>query len=54
MIDFLSVFFPILMVIGALGSMVVSMIGKRPDATTLQWLGACLLYTALTIRNVKG
>lgn len=54
MINFLSVFFPILMVIGAFGSMIVSMIGKRPDAISLQWLGACLLYTALTVRNVKG
>lgn len=52
MIDFLSIAFPVLMVIGAFGSMVVSIIDGGADATTLQWLGAGLLYTALTLRNM--
>lgn len=51
--DFLRIAFPILMVIGALGSMVVNIIQNGiADAMTLQWLGATLLYTALTIRNI--
>lgn len=52
MIEFLRVAFPILMVIGAFGSMVVSVADGGADATTLQWLGAGLLYTALTLRNM--
>lgn len=49
----LRVFFPILMVIGATGAMVVNIIqnGVR-DPMTLQWFGAGLLYTALTLRNI--
>jgi len=50
----LKIVFPLLMVIGAFGSLVESVIsGCRFDATSLQWLGAMLLYTALTIRNVR-
>lgn len=44
--------FPLLMVAGALGSFVVNLVQKGDWATSLQWLGACLLYTALTMRNV--
>lgn len=49
----LKIFFPLLMVAGALGSFVVNIIGKGDWATSLQWLGACLLYTALTARNMS-
>lgn len=50
----LKIIFPLLMVIGALGSLIESVIsGRKFDATSLQWLGAMLLYTALTIRNVR-
>ena len=49
----LKIIFPLLMVIGALGSLIESVIsGRRFDATSLQWLGAMLLYPALSIRNV--
>ena len=50
--NYLKVIFPSLMVIGALGSMVVSLKSEGGSATGLQWLGACLLYTALTFRNI--
>lgn len=48
----LKIVFPILMVIGALGSLVVNIVDKGDWATSLQWIGACLLYTALTFRNI--
>lgn len=49
----LRVFFPILMVIGATGAMGVNIVQNGvKDPMTLQWLGAGLLYTALTLRNV--
>ena len=41
-----------IMVIGALGSLVVNIIDHGSYATSLQWIGAGLLYTALTIRNI--
>lgn len=41
----LKIIFPILMVIGALGSLAVSVIDKGNWATSLQWIGAALLYT---------
>nr|DAG01775.1 MAG TPA: hypothetical protein [Siphoviridae sp. ctjsp22] len=50
--DVLRIVFPLLMVAGALGSLVVNLVQKGDWATSLQWLGACLLYTALTMRNV--
>nr|DAO86151.1 MAG TPA: hypothetical protein [Caudoviricetes sp.] len=50
--DVLRIVFPLLMVAGALGSLVVNLVQKGDWATSLQWLGACLLYTALTLRNV--
>ena len=50
--DILKVFVPGLMVIGALGSLVVNIIDHGSYATSLQWIGAGLLYTALTIRNM--
>lgn len=48
----LKIIFPILMVIGALGSLVVNVIDNGDWATSLQWFGAGLLYTALTFRNL--
>ena len=50
--DILKVFFPVLMVIGALGRLVVNIIDHGSYATSLQWIGAGLLYTALTLRNM--
>lgn len=49
----LQIIFPILMVIGALGSLIVNIAASGDKATSLQWVGAMLLYTALTIRNIK-
>ena len=43
----------LLMVAGALGSLVVNFASKGDWATSLQWLGACILYTALTVRNMS-
>ena len=49
-----NIIFPLLMVIGALGSLAESIVsGRKFDATSLQWFGAMLLYTALTIRNAR-
>lgn len=50
--EVLRIVFPLLMVVGALGSLMVNLVQKGDWATSLQWLGACLLYTALTMRNV--
>lgn len=49
--DTMKVLFPALMVLGALGSLIVNIMDKGDYATSLQWLGACLLYTALMFRN---
>lgn len=51
--DVLRILFPILMVIGALGSLVVNIIQKGDWPTSLQWFGAMILYTALTFRNMR-
>lgn len=51
MIDILKIAFPGLMVTGALGSLVVNIISKGDWPTSLQWVGASLLYTALLFRN---
>ena len=48
----LNILFPLLMVAGALGSLIVNIAQKGDWATSLQWIGACLLYTALTFRNM--
>lgn len=48
----LKIIFPLLMVIGAVGSLVVNIHERGEWATSLQWIGAGLLYTALTIRNM--
>lgn len=53
MIEILRIIFPVLMVIGALGSLVVNIVSKGDWPTSLQWLGAILLYTALTFRNMR-
>ena len=48
----LKILFPLLMVIGATGSLVVNIVTHGDKATNLQWIGAALLYTALMFRNV--
>ena len=48
----LKIVFPLLMVAGAAGSLVVNIVDKGEWATSLQWIGAALLYAALTIRNI--
>lgn len=50
--NMLKIIFPMLMVIGAMGSLVVNVISKGEWATSLQWIGAGLLYTALMFRNM--
>ena len=52
MINFLKIFFPGLMVTGALGSLILNMITNKTEwPVSLQWFGAALLYTALLFRN---
>lgn len=48
----LNIFFPLLMVIGAAGSLAVNIAERGEWATSLQWIGAMLLYTALMFRNM--
>lgn len=48
----LKIIFPALMVVGAAGSLVVNIASHGDKATSLQWLGAALLYTALMLRNM--
>lgn len=54
MINILRIAFPVLMVVGAFGSLIVNMIERGSYAVSLQWFGAALLYTALTMRNLGG
>lgn len=49
----LNIIFPLLMVVGALGSFITNVATGGDKATSLQWIGAMLLYTALTFRNIK-
>lgn len=51
LINILKIVFPGLMVLGAAGSLVVNIISKGDWPTSLQWIGASLLYTALLFRN---
>ena len=51
MIDFLRIFFPACMVFGAAGSLITNIVSKGEYPISIQWLGACLLYTALLLRN---
>ena len=52
MINFLKIFFPALMVTGALGSLILNIITNKTGwPITLQWFEAALLYTALLFRN---
>ena len=52
MINFLKIFFPTLMVTGALGSLILNIITNKTEwPVSLQWFGAALLYTALLFRN---
>lgn len=48
----LKIVFPLLMVIGAAGSLIVNILDRGEWSTSLQWVGAGLLYTALTLRNM--
>jgi len=48
----MKMLFPALMVVGAIGSLVVNIADTGDFATSLQWFGAALLYTALMIRNI--
>lgn len=52
MLDILKIVFPILMVVGAAGSLLTNIADGGDWATSLQWFGAALLYTALTFRNI--
>ena len=52
MINILKIIFPAMMVAGAFGSFVVNWISKGDFPVSLQWIGACLLYTALLMRNM--
>ena len=52
MINTLKIVFPALMVLGAAGSFIVNVIDKGDFPVSLQWIGACLLYTALLLRNM--
>ena len=51
--EMLKIVFPLLMVFGALGSLITEIVSKGSWATALQWIGACLLYTALMFRNIE-
>lgn len=53
MIDALRIIFPLLMVCGALGSVITEIVSKGDWEVALQWVGATLLYTALTFRNMR-
>lgn len=53
MIDILKALFPAMMVAGAFGSLVVNLMSRGEVAVSLQWIGACLLYTALLMRNMS-
>ena len=48
----LKIIFPAMMVAGAIGSLVVNFVERGEWATSLQWIGAALLYTALLFRNM--
>ena len=48
----LKIIFPLMMVIGALGSLMVNVTSRGDWPTSLQWFGAALLYTALLFRNM--
>lgn len=50
--NILKIIFPALMVIGAAGSLIVNIVTHGENAISLQWAGACLLYTALLFRNM--
>ena len=50
-LNILKIIFPALMVLGAIGSLIVNIISKGNWPTSLQWIGASILYTALLFRN---
>ena len=49
----LKIIFPAMMVSGAIGSLAVNLFERGEWATSLQWIGAALLYTALLFRNMS-
>lgn len=51
MINALRVIFPVLMVIGALGSACIEVCTRGLTPTYIQWIGATILYVGLTLRN---
>lgn len=51
--NILKIIFPAMMVAGALGSLAVNIHERGNWATSLQWFGAALLYTALLFRNMS-
>lgn len=51
--NILKILFPAMMVAGAAGSFITNVISHGERAISLQWVGACLLYTALLIRNMQ-
>ncbi len=51
--EILKIVFPACMVIGAVGSMIVNIVDHGGFSTTLQWLSAAGLYTALMMRNIE-
>ena len=52
MLDILRVLGPVLMVAGALISLGANLAQHGDWPTSLQWLGAAVLYTALLFRNI--
>lgn len=50
--EVMKIVFPLLMVVGALGSLVVNIIDRGSISVSLQWLSASGLYFALTLRNI--
>ena len=52
-VEILRILFPALMVTGALGSLITNIVTKGDWPVSLQWLGACLLYTAQLFRKMR-
>ena len=48
----LKIFFPMLMVIGAAGSLAVNVHERGGWPVSIQWFGAACLYTGLMFRNM--
>ena len=50
--EMLNVLFPAMMILGAAGSLVVNIVQRGEWPTSVQWLGAAILYTGLMFRNM--